>query len=272
MSTIRPLVGAAIKSDALATHLDWIVTHQRDLEIQDPTLAHFFEQDWQPIATQIRTQLRHYTGRLGIHAPFAGIDIACRDRAIQAVVQQRLLQALDFGEAIGATHMVVHSPFVCFGSAHSAIQPKTLEQSITVAQQTMQPVLQRAQTCGCTIVIETILDQHPSHLRAFISAFASPLVRQSIDVGHVRITHARGGASITEWIRQNGDLLHHVHLQDNDGSFDAHWAPGQGDINFSAVFATLATHAPQARLLLELNHADQVIPGWQHLVNLGIAH
>lgn len=271
MPTIRPLVGAAIKSDALADHLDWIVSTQRDLEIQDPTVSDFFEQDWRALATQIRAQLRDYTGRLGIHAPFAGIDIACRDRAIQAVVQQRLIQALDFAEAIGATHMVVHSPFACFGSAHSAIQTKTLEQSIAMAQQTLHSVLQRAEACGCTIVIETILDQNPIHLRTFINAFASPRVRQSIDVGHVRITHARGGASITEWIRQNGDLLHHVHLQDNDGSFDAHWAPGHGDINFTAVFAALASHAPNARLLLELNQADHVIPGWQHLVNLGVA-
>ena len=271
MSTTLPYVGVALKSEALADHLNWIMATQRDLEIQDPTIADFFEGDWRTQATHIRQQLAGYSGRLGIHGPFAGIDIACRDRDIQAVVQRRLIQALDFAEVIGATHMVVHSPFVSFGSAHSAIQPKTLDQSIHVAQHTMHPVLQRAHACGCTIVIETILDQNPVHLRAFVTAFASPLVRHSIDVGHVRITHGRGGASITEWIRQNGDLLAHVHLQDNDGSFDAHWAPGYGDINFSAVFAALANHADNPRILLELNNPRHVVPGWQHLVNLGVA-
>lgn len=271
MSTTLPYVGAALKSEALAAHLDWILAHNRDLEIQDPTIADFFEGDWRGNAQHVRQQLTRYTGRLGIHGPFAGIDIACRDRDIQTVVQRRLIQALEYAEAIGATHMVVHSPFVSFGNAQSAIQPKTLTQSIAVAQHTMAPVLNRAAQIGCTLVIETILDQHPGHLRTFITAFESPYVRQSIDVGHVRITQGRGGASITEWIRQNGDLLAHVHLQDNDGSFDAHWAPGRGDINFVAVFDALATHAHAPRIMLELNLASHIIPGWNTLVNLGIA-
>lgn len=271
MQTSLPYVGAAIMSAHLAAHRDWIMHAHRDLEIQDPTLPDFFEHDWTATAQHINEQLRGYTGRLGIHGPFAGIDIACRDRAIQTVVQQRLLQSLDFAAAIHATHMVVHSPFMSFGLAAQAIQAKTLTQSITTASHVMQPVIARAEAIGCTLVIETILDQHPAHLRAFITAFASAAVQHSIDVGHVRITHGRGGASISEWITQNGDLLKHVHLQDNDGSYDAHWMPGRGDIDFAAVFAALATHAPQARILLELNQAHEIPQAWHYLVQLGVA-
>lgn len=269
MSTL-PIMGVALNSHHLPQHLDWVLAAQRDLEIQDITDPDLLDGDWQARAHEISNMLQAHTGRRGIHGPFYGIDIGCKDRAIQAVVQQRLLQGLEFAQIVGASHMVLHSPFMAFGSAFSAIQPKALESTIQIAQHVLAPVIAKAATIGCLLVIETIQDQHPQHLRSLITSFDSPWVRHSIDVGHVRITMTRHGASITEWIRQNGDLLAHVHLQDNDGSYDAHLGLGQGDINFVSVFAALQALEHQPRLILELNHHHDIPQSWHYLKNLGL--
>lgn len=268
--SILPVVGAALTSPHLPQHLDWILAGQRDLEIQDITDPELLDGDWQARAHAISAMLQGHTGRRGIHGPFYGIDIGCKDRAIQAVVQQRLLQGLEFAQIVGASHMVVHSPFMAFGSPFSAIQPKTLASTIQIANHIMAPVVAKAAEIGCLLVIETIQDQQPQHLRSLITSFNSPWVRHSIDVGHVRITMTRGGASVPEWIRQNGDLLEHVHLQDNDGSYDAHLGLGQGDINFTSIFATLQGFAHRPRLILELNNHHDIPQSWQYLKNLGL--
>ena len=268
--SILPVVGAALTSPHLPQHLDWILADQRDLEIQDITDPELLDGDWQGRAHAIRAMLQGHTGRRGIHGPFYGIDIGCKDHAIQAVVQQRLLQGLEFAQIVGASHMVVHSPFMAFGSPFSAIQPKTLASTIQIANQIMAPVVAKSAEIGCLLVIETIQDQHPQHLRSLITSFNSPGVRHSIDVGHVRITMTRGGASVPEWIRQNGDLLEHVHLQDNDGSYDAHWGLGRGDINFPSIFAALQGFAHRPRLILELNNHHDIPSSWQYLKHLGL--
>jgi sugar phosphate isomerase/epimerase len=81
----------------------------------------------------------------------------------------------------------------------------------------------------------------------------------------------RGGASITEWIRQNGDILRHVHLQDTDGTYDWHHRLGLGDINFEAIFAELQQLAHQPRLILEMRNHDEIPASWQYLVERGLA-
>lgn len=271
MHTSIPVVGAALTSQKLPQHLEWILSAQRDLEIQDATDSHCLDGDWHARTQHIRSMLDGYTGRLGIHGPFHGIDIGCSDSAIQAVVQRRLLQALEFAGQIGAKHMVVHSPFVNFGTGLSAVQPNTFNTTVAYAKKTLEPVITLASQIGCTLVIETIQDLQPRILKEFILAFESPWVQHSIDVGHVRIGMTRGGASIPEWIRQNGDILRHVHLQDTDGTYDWHHRLGLGDINFAAIFAELGKLPHQPRLILEMRNHDDIPASWQYLVERNLA-
>jgi sugar phosphate isomerase/epimerase len=266
-----PIVGAAIPSYKLHTHLEWILSAQRDLEIQDAVDPHCLDGNWRERTQLIRGMLAGYTGRLGIHGPFHGLDIGCGDPAIQAVVQRRLLQGLEFAGQIGAKQMVVHSPFMNFGTGFSAVTPKSVAHIIEHARHTLAPVVTLASHIGCTLVIETIQDLNPRVLREFVLAFESPWVQHSIDVGHVRIGMTRGGASITEWIRQNGDILRHVHLQDTDGTYDWHHRLGLGDINFAAIFAELQQLPHQPRIILEMRNHDDIAASWQYLVERGLA-
>ena len=268
--TLPPLIGAQVMSDALAPHLDWILAEQRDLEIVDISRPAVLCGDWQGTAHRIKQMLDGYQGRLGIHGPFYSIDIASKDPAIQQVVRQRLQQGLEFAAIIGATQMVVHSPFMNFGTPFSAVPATTLAESCATAQHILAPIVAQAESISCVLVIETILDLNPAVLRAFVESFASPWVQQSIDVGHVRICMERGGATPDEWVRQNGHILRHVHIQDTDGSYDWHHPPGYGDINFPALFAAIAALNHQPRLILELRDTQQIPTAWQYLRDRGL--
>lgn len=257
---VRPVVGAAMPIALLPTYRDWLLEGQRDLEIQDVAIRpELLDGDWSGLVRQARATLDGYTGRLGIHGPYDGLTLLSRDPRARALMTDRLRQAIEFGAALGASHLVCHSPFIFFGGPflpHSA----AFEQAdqIKLIQAVIEPVLPLAQQAHITLMIEDIQDKNPAPLLAVIRSFNSEHVRLSIDTGHAYITHLAGGPTPDGWVRAAGELLGHVHLQDSDGQFDRHWAPGDGAINWYALFDALASLAHQPRLIIELRNRDHI--------------
>jgi len=264
-----PLLGAAMPSSEFDARRAWLTG--RDLEIQDPVSHALLDGDWRAHAANVRARLRGHEGRLGVHGPFWSLTLTPKDPAIRKVVVDRLVTGLSFAAEIGATHMVIHSPFDCFGHPMVAHSPATdLHDSISLVHDTLAEVLPLARQLGCTLMIENIRDVNPAPLVALVRSFDSPNVRMSVDVGHATLMARLGGPSAAHWIREAGDLLGHVHLQDTDGLLDRHWAPGEGDINWNAVFRALREVGGTPRLILELR-PDQLEQGanWLAAQHLG---
>ena len=118
-----PIVGAALTKRTLALQRDWILEKQRDLEIQDFFSSETLDGDWRSVGAEIRGLLDGYTGRLGIHGPFWGFKIDSQDPLIRSVVTRRLLQGLEACEMVGATQMVIHSPFTTWDYNNLDINP-----------------------------------------------------------------------------------------------------------------------------------------------------
>lgn len=254
-----PTIGAAMPISELAKYHTWLIGGQRDLELQDATTPEVLDGDWKALVQQAKPLLDGHTGRLGIHGPFSSLTLLARDPKIRAVVTDRLRQGVDFAQALGATHMVVHSPFDYFGSPFLPHSPGHGQaQQFELIHATLDPVVKAATDANCILVIEDIYDKHSAPLLALIRSFNSPYVRQSIDVGHAFIKHLEGGPTPDQWVREGGALLEHVHLQDTDGNIDRHWAPGVGRVNWFAFFEALSTLAHQPRLILELRNKDEI--------------
>lgn len=261
-----PAVGAALLSFDLPKYRDWILSENRDIEIQDPCMPAILDADWRPLAGQIKSQLDGYTGRMGVHGPFYGIKINAFDTKIQQVVRDRMMQALEFVEAIQATHMVIHSPFDYFGNHFLNLTKGTRRKlEIEAAHSTLKDVVSTAADLGCTIVIENIHDRNPDLLLDLVQSFKSDFVRMSLDVGHAMLMQQIGGPSADQWVAAASDLLGHVHIQDTDGLQDRHWPPGKGSLNFFALFEELNALNHTPRLILEMDKSDWILEGYEHL-------
>ena len=274
LPSLKPLtIGAAMISDMLPTYRDWLLEGQRDLEIQDGCDPAVLDSDWQARAQFIRDQLDGYTGRIGIHGPFLGLNIMGYDPKVRQVVSDRMLQGLEFAAAIGASHMVTHSPFIFFGSTFLPHSPSAGQaDQLKLIHATLERVLPVAAQATCTIVIENIQDTNPGPLLALVRSFDSPYVRMSLDTGHAMITHCNGGGPPPDqWVREAGSLLAHVHLQDTDGNLDRHWTPGDGNINWYALFEAIGELAETPRLILELRDRKAIPRGAAYLVERGLA-
>jgi sugar phosphate isomerase/epimerase len=138
--------------------------------------------------------------------------------------------------------------------------------------------VERAASIGCVIVIENIRDTNPNPLLELVASFKSESVRMSLDVGHANLMQAIGGPTPDAWVRTAGNLLGHVHLQDNDAMNDYHWPAGRGSINWQTLLLAiqdLETMQPDReerlvppRLILEVREVEQAA---QFLVGHGLA-
>jgi sugar phosphate isomerase/epimerase len=252
MSASKPFVGAALRSSELESMRDWLLEGPRDLEIQDFYSAERLD-DWQPIVAHIQRHLDGYTGRLGVHGPNPSVTYAPNDPKVADLVRERFLQGLDVCEALGATQMVIHSPFVFLGNPFLPhVERMGQDWRFERAYHTLQDVVRRAEGIGCTLVIENVWDKAPGLLLDLVREHNSDSVRLSVDVGHAYIAHIAGGPPPDHWILEAGDLLAHLHLQDTDGYGDRHWLPGNGAIHWDAIFRAIARLKHQPRLILEL--------------------
>jgi sugar phosphate isomerase/epimerase len=264
-----PTIGASLSIETLPLYRDWLMADQRDLEIDDPCCSDMLDGDWRPRVRQARDLLDGYAGRLSIHGPWQALPLLCYDARVREVVVTRLKQALEFGAELGATQMVVHSPFEFYGHpqvAHTAAHG--LAEEIEQVHETLAHVLPLAQQANCALVLEVSYDTHSMPLVALVHSFESDQVQVSLDTGHAFVLQRIGGPPPDQWVRDAGKLLTHLHIQDSDGLLDRHWPPGRGNINWYALFEALGELQHQPRLLLEIDHA-QVRQGADWLIQRG---
>lgn len=267
-----PVIGAALGVAELPEFRDWLLDKDRDLELQGFSAPELLiSGDWQGLVADARVQLDGFRGRLGIHGPFWGLTQASPDPEMRALVTRRMMTGLDICAALGATQMVIHSPYTTWDFHNLDLFPKQRGRVIEAAHDTLAEVVRRAADQGVTLVLENVEDVDPADRRRLVESFGSAAVQVSIDTGHAHYAHVRTGAPpVDYYVRDAGAALAHLHLQDSDGFADRHWAIGQGTIAWHGVFEALSRldHAP--RLILELRDKAGIMPSMAWLTDRGL--
>lgn len=258
--------------DAVETHRDWLIQEPRDLELQDFINADVLNGDWRAPVDRALKLLDGYQGRLGIHGPFWGLHLANPDPDIRTIVTRRIGQGLDVCEALGASQMVIHSPYSTWDYNNLDNLPGARDRVLALVHETLDPLVGRANASGVTMVLENIEDKDPGARCDLAETFDSAAVAVSVDTGHAHYAHGTTGAPpVDYYISRAGAALRHVHLQDADGYADRHWAIGKGTVNWSAVFAALAPLGDRPRLIIELRDKADILPSASYLQDLGLA-
>ena len=174
MKSDMPIIGAALAIDEIATFRDWIFEKQRDLKLEtfhDPAVI---SGDWQPHADAARRLLDGYTGRLGIHGPFWGFTIHSKAPDVRAIVARRMDQGLDICAAVGATQMVIHSPYSTWNYNNPHNCPTGRDTLIENTHDTLRAAVKRGEDQGVVLVVENIEDIDPADRKRLVQSFVSP--------------------------------------------------------------------------------------------------
>jgi hydroxypyruvate isomerase len=98
-----------------------------------------------------------------------------------------------------------------------------------------------------------MLIETTSQALALIKEVDSPNLRLNLDIGHVQCCED----DLLDSIAKALPYTRHVHIEDIKGKVHHHEIPGEGDINFHAVFQTLKDGGYKYYLSVELyHHAD----------------
>ena len=265
-------IGACLKSNEITAYRDWLFDSDRDIEIQDFMSHAALTTDFEDRVADAKAALNGHKGRVGIHGPFEGLDIDNKDAELQPLITARFLRALEAAERVGARQMVLHSPYTLWYQNNILSWPGYAETKLARIHDILTPVVRRAEKTGITLVIENIQDVRPETRRAMVDSFGSTAIALSIDTGHAQLARRMSGAPpVEDFVRDAGDQLAHVHLQDVDGHADRHWAPGEGEIEWTAVFRALSDCQSAPHLVLELRDKTHIPAGFAYLEARGLA-
>lgn len=264
-------IGACLTSDEIADHKKWLFDADRDIELQDFMSFTALTTELEERVSKAKSVLDGYQGRLGLHGPFEGLDINNKDAELQPLITARFLKTVETAERLGARQVVLHSPYSRWYENNRLDKANYAENVIERVHIVLDPVVRAAESAGITLVIENILDVNPATRREMVDSFGSSAIALSIDTGHAHLARRMSGAPPVDFfVRDAGDQLQHVHLQDLDGHADRHWAPGDGEIEWPAVFAALEDCKSAPHLVLELRHKSEILKGFGYLKELGL--
>ncbi|MEO0915482.1 MAG: sugar phosphate isomerase/epimerase family protein [Pseudomonadota bacterium] len=265
-------IGACLNAEEIPSHRDWLFETARDIELQDFTTHAALTTELDDRVASAKHALSGHSGRVGIHGPYEGLDIDNKDAELRPLIAARFLAALEAADRVGARQMVMHSPYTAWYHTNRLTAPHYAESKLERIHDVLAPVVQAAEINGITLVFENIQDVDPAHRRLMVESFNSDAVALSIDTGHAQIAHHQSGApAVDTFVRDAGDALAHVHLQDVDGFADRHWAPGEGNIRWAEVFRALSDCENAPHLVLELRNKQDIPSGFSHLKSLGLA-
>jgi sugar phosphate isomerase/epimerase len=186
-----------------------------------------------------RRELRHQAQQVGLEVVGLhwllvspkGLYINGPDAAVRARTAQYLAHLVDFCADLGGRVMVLGSP-----KQRNVAEGLTYEQAWELAKEALRPPLERAAARGVTICLEALSPAETNFLntaaqvRRFVQEVEHPNLKLMLDVKAM----SSEGRAIPEIIRENGDLLAHVHA--NDANMRG---PGFGDTDFGPIAQAL---------------------------------
>lgn len=230
----------------LRDYFELIKRRRYDLEIYFPASA--LDQVERHDLERLRDTL-DWNPSLTLHAPFMDINAGAVDTMVKSVTQLRFRQLLNVADILRPKAAVFHSGYDRWRYAGRV--DIWLENSIS----TWSKVMESAKKIRMRVAVENVFDETPEALGLLIERMSDQDFGLCFDVGHFNIFSK---ASMEQWFDALGGNIVELHLHDNDGREDSHWAVGTGTIDFSKFFRLLRGQPVQPIYTIEAHEKDDI--------------
>jgi sugar phosphate isomerase/epimerase len=204
-------------------------------------------------------ELESFQIEVTIHAPLSDINLASPNRAIRKASIQQIKRSMDLARSLDTEVVVVHP-------GQMPILGRDLEDRVLgYNQDSLAECALYATDCGVTMCVENmpcidgLLFQDLEELDRLVREVDAHI---TLDVGHAH------NNSIPPKEMLKSSRVKHVHLSDNDGSFDQHHALGSADIDFKSIISHLQELNYQGILVVEVKGPDDIKPSLSYLQGL----
>ncbi|MDI9437636.1 MAG: sugar phosphate isomerase/epimerase [Euryarchaeota archaeon] len=194
-----------------------------------------------------------------IHAPLSDINLASPNQAIQKASIMQVKRSMDLARSLDAEVVVVHP-------GQMPILSRGLEEAVLrYNQDSLAECAAYAFDCGVSMCVENmpringLLFQDLAELHQLVQDLD---VHITLDVGHAH------NNSIPPAEMLKSSRVKHVHLSDNDGSFDHHHALGSAGIDFKSIISHLQELNYRGILVVEVKESADIKPSLSYLQGL----
>jgi sugar phosphate isomerase/epimerase len=186
---------------------------------------------------------------LTLHAPFMDMNPGAVDPMIRSVTLMRFRQILNVAAILKPRATVFHAAYDKW--RYSGRKDVWLNNSI----ETWHTVMDAASNIGMRVAVENVFDEDPEALRMLIEKIGRPGFGFCFDTGHFNLFSA---VPLERWFAGLGRHLVEVHLHDNDGTADSHWAIGKGHSDFEKFFGLMRNHASAPVYTIEAHEKEDI--------------
>ncbi|MDO5410895.1 MAG: sugar phosphate isomerase/epimerase family protein [Lachnospiraceae bacterium] len=180
-----------------------------------------------------------------LHGPFLDLNPMAFDSMVLNATKIRYEQCYQAAKALGAKKIVYHTCYI----------PK-LYLLIGWAERVIDfwnHFLDGKE--GIQVVMENVQDPEIEPILQVAEQVAHPDFGLCLDIGHA---HCYSNYEVGKWTETLGGHIKHVHLHDNDGSWDSHLALGDGTIEIEKILSDIRTSTPEATCTIECSTRERV--------------
>ena len=199
-----------------------------------------------------------YDIKITIHSPLSDINIASYNDTIRRSSVSQIKNSIDIASSIEPCLVVVHPGQI------PILGKKFGEKILINSKESLVECSKYAEDKGVMLCVENmpnidgLLGKDINELHKVVEDIGAYL---TLDVGHAN----NMGFKISEMLQS--PLIKHIHLSDNDGSFDNHNAIGSVDIDFKSLFNELNKINYNGVLVVEVKDPQAVTESLDYLKN-----
>ncbi len=168
-----------------------------------------------------------------LHAPMFGINIASVNHGIRKESLRQVKAAIDLAHSLGSEIVVFHS-----GKRPAVITPSRVKEvTFNLNKESIIAIKRYAQEKKVEAVLENCgvdRDDYEESLADFVHLVESCEIDVCWDIGH---SHCSWG--VKETFESLKDKIRHIHIHDNDRTYDQHLPVGKGNIDYQLIFPFL---------------------------------
>lgn len=180
--------------------------------------------------------------RLMMHGPLISSDLDTLAGIDRGELRHVYDRAYTWAEMHGVCGIVFHSGFV--PERHQAAC--WLDDSATFWRTFLAD-----RSSSIMVYMENMVDRDPMLLAELCDLVNDSRLRICLDVGHA---HCNSPIPVTSWLDCLGNRIGHMHLHNNDGQADRHWALDRGTLDMDLVLQTVKRHGLETCFTLECDH------------------
>ena len=178
--------------------------------------------------------------RFVLHAPFTELFPCAIDKMVRQVAAYRYRQSIETARELGVKKLVIHGGY----NPRIYFPPWYTPESVMFWKEFLNEIPDDMVIC-----LENVFEEEIDMLAEIVRQVDDKRIRMCLDIGH---SHAYSNASVREWIERCADIIEHLHVHNNDGSWDTHSQLFEGSIPMEETLDLINKLCPTASITLEL--------------------